>query len=49
MISDGGALLLRETDLLFAVTGRLARYFVDYCDPGRTRIIQFGERFRIED
>ena len=31
MISDGGALLLREADRLFGITGRLAVCFIDYC------------------
>ena len=36
MTSDGGALLLREADQLFDVSGRLARCFDDYRDPDRT-------------
>ena len=36
MTSDGGVLLLREADRLFDVSGRLARCFDDYRDPGRT-------------
>ena len=36
MTSDGGALLLREADRLFNVTGRLSACFVDYRDPERT-------------
>ena len=35
MTSDGGALLLREADRVFNVTGRLAACFVDHRDPGR--------------
>ncbi len=35
MTSDGGALLLREADMLFNVTQRVADAFVDYRDPGR--------------
>ena len=33
MTSDGGALLLREADRLFDVSGRLAECFDDYRDP----------------
>lgn len=33
--SDGGALLLREADNVFGVTGRLAGCFSDHRDPGR--------------
>ena len=36
MTSDGGALLLREADRLFDVSGRLARCFDDCRDPSRT-------------
>ena len=36
LTSDGGVLLLREADQLFDVSGRLARCFDDYRDPGRT-------------
>ena len=32
-----GALLLREADRLFGVSGRLAECFDDYRDPGRTK------------
>ena len=35
MTSDGGALLLREADRLFDVTGRLAACFTDHRDPLR--------------
>ncbi len=35
MTSDGGALLLREADRLFDVTGRLAACFADYRDQRR--------------
>ena len=35
MTSDGGALLLREADRLFDVTGRLAACFIDYRNPLR--------------
>lgn len=35
MTSDGGAMLLREADRVFNVTGRLAACFVDHRDPGR--------------
>ncbi len=35
MTSDAGALLLREADRLFDVTGRFAACFVDYRDPER--------------
>ncbi len=35
MTSDAGALLLREADRLYDVTGRLAACFVDYRNPER--------------
>ena len=34
--SDGGALLLREADNVFGVTGRLAECFSDHRDPERS-------------
>ena len=45
--SDGGALLLREADNVFGVTGRLAKCFSDHRDPGRSEHALDGCDFRM--